>query len=351
MNRYSALDKLLHRIAFSNINVQLWIESIEDSLFGKEYADISIDRPIFITSLPRAGTTILLKALSGVPCLATHLYRDMPFVMAPILWSRVGAAFQRRGNAIERAHGDGIKIDYDSPEAFEEVIWQTFWPEHYEDDVIRVWKANESKADGIEFLLRHFKKIIALRSGENTRSCRYISKNNNNIARIELIHSTLPQGKILVLVREPISHAQSLLKQHRNFSRLHAEDPFVFQYMKDIGHLEFGELHRPIAFDGFDPVASNLKSSDFDYWLAYWIAAFDCVRKHREKVAIVSYERLSERDIEYLSSVCNFIGIQGHANVDRISENFRPANIVPAPPEASVSLVARARELHEGLLA
>lgn len=41
--------------------------------------------------------------------------------------------------------------------------------------------------------------------------------------------------------------------------------------MRDIGHFEFGALHRPIAFDGVEPGADT---ADPDYWLRYWIAAF-----------------------------------------------------------------------------
>ena len=39
---------------------------------------------------------------------------------------------------IERAHGDGIKVSYKSPEAFEEVFWMTF--NDLEEDTIRKFK-------------------------------------------------------------------------------------------------------------------------------------------------------------------------------------------------------------------
>jgi len=98
-----------------------------DSLQGTGFDvdDVEVEAPIFITSLPRAGTTILLAALNSVPQLATHLYRDMPFVMAPLLWSRLSGRFRKQAVLQERAHGDGIAIGYDSPEAFEEVIWRS----------------------------------------------------------------------------------------------------------------------------------------------------------------------------------------------------------------------------------
>ncbi len=77
------LDRLVHRIAFAKSSVQIAAAEIEDSLFRRDLEAVDVGGPIFITSLPRAGTTILLTASAAAPELATHLYRDMPFVMAP----------------------------------------------------------------------------------------------------------------------------------------------------------------------------------------------------------------------------------------------------------------------------
>lgn len=65
---------------------------------------------------------------------------------------------------VERAHGDGIKIGYDSPEAFEEVIWRAFWPKKYGKDSIELWHADENMPDATEFFEKHFRKIVILRT-------------------------------------------------------------------------------------------------------------------------------------------------------------------------------------------
>jgi hypothetical protein len=44
--------------------------------------------------------------------------------------------------------------------------------------------------------------------------------------------------------------------------------------MRDIGHFEFGELHRPILFDGMDSVIETHDPRHLDYWLAYWLCAY-----------------------------------------------------------------------------
>ena len=53
-----------------------------------------------------------------------YLYADMPFILAPNLWSKINLNHQTELS--ERAHGDGILINSESPEAFEEVFWKTF---------------------------------------------------------------------------------------------------------------------------------------------------------------------------------------------------------------------------------
>jgi hypothetical protein len=128
---YSQADRLLHRLAFGPAQLQTVAAELEESLFAKDWAPAHAERPVFITSLPRAGTTVLLEALHRLPGCAAHTYRDMPFLLAPVLWSRVSRGFRRRSEHRERAHGDGLKINEDSPEAFEEVLWKNYYPHKY----------------------------------------------------------------------------------------------------------------------------------------------------------------------------------------------------------------------------
>ena len=68
---------------------------------------------------------MLLNALHKSNLFASLSYSDMPFVLAPNLWSKI--SFNKRYSELkERAHGDGIKVSTESPEAFEEVFWKTF---------------------------------------------------------------------------------------------------------------------------------------------------------------------------------------------------------------------------------
>ena len=217
MNNYSWLEQKLHKFALSS-------QFMREVTFDFENTKISLRREpennIFITGLARSGTTILLNALYKSNIFASLSYSDMPFVLAPNLWSKI--SFNKKNLELkERAHGDGIKISTESPEAFEEVFWKTFSHEEYEEleDKFRIYVSN---------ILYKYKKG------------RYLSKNNQNIKRVELINSIFSNSKILVPFREPIQHAYSLLTQHKKFIDDAKNDKFISKYMKWIGHTEFG---------------------------------------------------------------------------------------------------------------
>jgi hypothetical protein len=272
---YGFGDRFFHMLAFSGAGFQRAMARLDDRLFARRIAAVPDLPPIFVTSLARGGTTALLNAFHEMPGIATHLYRDMPFVTAPLLWSKLGGHGRRSVARRARAHGDGLEIDLDSPEAFDEVLWKLYWPDHYGAHAITPWTPADARAAARDSLARHFRKIALLRrpgrlaAGE--APVRYLSKNNANIGRLDLLPAMFPGCDIVIALRRPAAHAASLLRQHRNFRTLHAEDEFTRRYMRDIGHFEFGALHRPIAFDGVEPGADT---ADPDYWLRYWIAAF-----------------------------------------------------------------------------
>ncbi|SBS30685.1 hypothetical protein MAQ5080_01745 [Marinomonas aquimarina] len=266
---YSTGERILHMMAFASPTLQRLAARVDDAAFRLFHRNIEYRPPIFITSLARGGTTALLNALCELPSVASHTYRDMPFITAPYLWNRLGGPFRGQVARKERAHGDGLEIDLDSPEAFDEVYWKLYWPEKYDEGRISIWQEDDLQGEGASRLQMCFQKVPYLRGRINAH---YLSKNNLNIARLRVIRKTFPCAQIVVPIRRPAPHAASLLRQHQNFMEQHSNDDFVRRYMRDIGHLEFGLLHTPIAFEGFDSTAYSPDSPD--YWLAYWIAAF-----------------------------------------------------------------------------
>ena len=244
-NSYSRLDRIMHGMAFSTIELQKALADIEDRLYASRFSQVQIDRPVFITSLPRAGTTLLLEIVASLDAFASHTYRDMPFLLTPMLWNSISRPFHKPGAVVERAHGDGMTVGYDSPEAFEELLWRAFWPGKYRRDRIEPWQADDLDPYGEfeQFMRSHVRKLIALRAG--SRPARYVSKNNANIARIPKIRSLFPDAVILVPFRNPVDHTGSMLRQHLGFLEIHANDEFARRYMEYTGHFDFGPTSSP----------------------------------------------------------------------------------------------------------
>ena len=343
---YSAGDKLIHAFAFSGSGLQKGLAHFDDGLFSRKLAAVPDNPPIFITSLARGGTTALLNAMHDLPSVATHQYSDMPFMTAPMLWSRLGG---RRGHVAERerAHGDGLQIGLQSPEAFDEILWMLRWPEKYHDSRIDLWSSGDIRPSEKEFFTNHFRKIVCLRHPEvleqKQTGFRYVSKNNANIARLGLLPVLFPECRVVIALREPSAHAASLHRQHLNFLKLHSEDEFSVRYMRDIGHLEFGALHRPIAFDldfisRFDPLRP-------DYWLAYWITAFESVSDYTERLLIVAQEdlrRAPAKTMEALLTRLEMAEMSGR----RFDGYFLDRPDAPRAELFDADLLHRAREIY-----
>ncbi len=350
---YSSLDRWVHWLAFSGRAVQQTAEDMEGMLFAKHFRDIEVRRPVFVTSLPRAGTTLLLDVINQSPAFATHSYRDMPFVFAPILWQALSGGFQKRAELAERAHGDGMKVGYDSPEAFEEVLWKGAWPQKFVNGGIELWSDDESAPAFETSFANHMRKIIALRAPAGAeKSVRYVSKNNANVARLGYLRRLFADADILIPFRDPFAQAGSLLNQHTRFLEVHQNESFSRRYMEDIGHLEFGALHRPILFPKMAEVIERYKPEQRDYWVAYWVAAFEHVLSHDAGAKLVSYERACVDRQKTLAALAAALGIPEESFAAVPADLFHAPRAPTEPPTtADPALAARAHELHEACLA
>lgn len=271
-DEFGRLERLLHRLAFHLRLPQAMVADIEDTMFASTMSRIEVDRPVFISGLPRSGTTILLYLLADSGHFATHTYQDMPFVLCPMLWNKFSRRFAVERQPRERAHADGLKISSDSPEAFEEMVWKYFWRDHYRSDRIELWTMDQQNDEFDRFFLNHMTKIIAIRQRDAGQDLRYVSKNNVNIARLGALPGPLRHGTFIIPFRDPVQHAASMLRQHRRFSRLQAESGFARRYMEAIGHHDFGMGLRPIDFGNWLEHAGS--PDEIEFWVRYWIAAY-----------------------------------------------------------------------------
>ena len=314
MNSYSWLEQNLHKFALS------W-QFMREVTFDFESTNLLSsslsENHIFITGLARAGTTILLNALYESNNFASLTYADMPFVLAPNLWSKI--SFKRGDTELkERAHGDGIKVSTESPEAFEEVFWKTFSDEEYEEleDNFRVYVRN---------ILYKYKKE------------RYLSKNNQNIKRVELISEIFTNSKILIPFREPIQHAYSLLNQHKKFIKDAKKDKFISKYMKWIGHTEFGPNYIPI----YNQNLCFSNDLEINHWIEQWCFTYSAALqsfKKKKNVYFISYEKLCLNK-HYWFQIQKLVNIEKHYDFEfRESKKDIKVNIDSRLKEKAISL-------------
>jgi Sulfotransferase family len=343
---YGRVDRALHRIAFGALGAQRRLAEIETRMFRDRIDPSHARRPVFVTSLPRAGTTVLLEALAALPEFAAATYRHMPFTLLPLIWTDASRRFQQAARPAERAHGDGLAVGFDSPEAFEETLWMAFWPAHYQGGAIRPWTADARAPEFESFVRQHMAKVVA---AGPAGSRRYLSKNNANIARLPLLAAAFPDATVIVPVRDPWAQTASLLRQHRRFLELHARDGFARRYMEGLGHFEFGEALRPIAFGAEppDPAAADRP----EFWLRYWADAYEAVLAAAgPRVVFVDHDRLSRDPAPHLAALAEAIGADPAGRLDAAASRFRPSP--PGErPEAPPALLDRVERIHADLRA
>lgn len=281
---YSAGDQLLHRLALDSPAVAGLAFRLDQRLAGPPGASAARADHVFVSGLARSGTTVLMRRFHASGDFRSLTYRDMPFVLAPNLWQRISALSRKRGEATERAHGDRLLVDFDSPESLDEVFWRVFDGAAYIRSTNLVPHAPD--AGLVERYRRYVHAILASAPGQ-----RYLAKNNNNILRLAAIRAAFPDALILVPFRDPLDHADSLLRMHRTFVAQQAADPFVRDYMGWLGHHEFGSDHRPFRFGDAPGPAGDPQS--IDYWLDRWIEAYRHVESNLPAGAVlVCYEDL-----------------------------------------------------------
>jgi hypothetical protein len=250
----------------------MWVGlgNLESRLLSERLSSIEIEKPLYIAGLARSGTTILLELLARHPHLASHRYRDFPPVLTPWFWNwfvdRASAGIEA---ASERAHGDGIEVTSESPEAFEEVVWMAFFPGLHDPAVNSVLTADTANEKFESFYRDHIRKLLLLRGGQ-----RYLSKANYNLTRLSYLRKLFPDAKFVLPVRDPVWHIASLERQHERFCREHERDERLKRHMSRSGHFEFGLDRRPIN-SGDTEVTREIvelwsKGNEPEGWALYW---------------------------------------------------------------------------------
>lgn len=244
--------------------------NLESRVLADRLANVVIEKPVWVTGLARSGTTILLELLARHPAAATHRYRDFPPVLAPWSWNWfLDHAGTREQAAAERAHGDGILVTPESPEAFEEVVWMAFFPDVHDPDTNAELSADTENRAFEKFYRDHIRKILLIRGG-----WRYFAKANYNVTRLAYLLELFPDARFVVPFRDPVRHIASLTRQHRRFRAEHERDDRLRRHMSRSGHFEFGLDRRPINHGNHRTTRKILElwadGREVEGWALYW---------------------------------------------------------------------------------
>ena len=329
----------------------MWVGlgNLESRLLSERLDRVAIRKPIYIAGLARSGTTILLELLAQHPHLATHRYRDFPPVLTPWFWNwfvdRAGAGGEA---ASERAHGDGIEVTSESPEAFEEVIWMAFFRQLHDPAANAILTADTANGNFEKFYRDHIRKLLLLRGGE-----RYLSKANYNLTRLSYLYKLFPDAKFILPVRDPVWHIASLQRQHERFCREHQRDQRLQRHMSRSGHFEFGLDRRPIN-SGNTEVTSKVQQfwsngHEEEGWALYWKDLYGRVadlletdEALRDATLVVDYDVLCANPERVMNAVLSHCELDP-AGVDLAAEAARtirkPSYYRPAFDEEQVKMI------------
>jgi hypothetical protein len=138
----------------------------------------------------------------------------------------------------------------------------------------------------------------------------YLSKNNNFILRYKSFREYNKNFKCIIIIRDPVDHAVSLLSQHKNFCDQQTNDPFVLDYMNWLGHHEFG-LNSKVFDFGQPDIWGKYDKLNLNFWLAVWINYHRFLKSFvgDTNLHLVAYTDLLHHPLKLQSAICNEVGV------------------------------------------
>lgn len=286
---------------------------------------------VLVTGLARAGTTALTRTLTERGPFSSLDYSNMPVLLAPRLWARFYRPSKKETQ--ERAHGDGIKVGLASVEALEEYFFKAITGDRYIDE--EGLMPHELGTDENDLYRRYFKSLC----GPDQV---YLAKNNNALLRLPSLLKQNPDIKVFVMIREPLQHAYSLMKQHQKFTKEQQEDPFILEYMNWLGHHEFGLGQKPFVFEG-QPLEEQDRNS-LNYWLERWVQYYFELQKI-EGVTVIPYGDFLTAPDRIVERIARSTGIA--VNADGIARFEKKSDTTL--PEHSTELAHKAAAIYSAL--
>ncbi len=332
---YTGWSMLLHRMILENYNISAALFRLEKKIYKKRLQKTD-GNFVIVTGLARGGSMTLTNLLFESKKFHSLSYDNMPFLLSVNLWRKR----HRPGKSKlkERAHGDNNMFGYKTIEALEEYFFKVFLNDAYIKNKILVEHEVDQRTYE-DYLI--YQKLIGMKSKDST----YLAKNNNLILRYKSLRALNPEFRILLVFRNPVAHAYSLLNQHDRYCDMHEADPFTLEYVNWLGHHEFGLNHKVFDLELRD-LCDGYEDSSINYWLAIWISYYSHVLTFPEDdhLHLIDYSDLCAKPVE-------LAGILGAAlNLDLSMGEREPfAERDPKDLDIDPDLLERAKALHQDL--
>jgi len=335
---YSEWSILFHRIMFNNPNLSKGVFGLEKSFFKKKTKDTSDDF-LIISGLARAGTTALTTLLHDTRQFHSLSYANMPLLLSPNLWR---VFYKPKNDELrERSHGDKVMFGYNTVEALEEF----FWAVHLKNSYVTTTSLKRHDI-GPEVYDQYILYQNLLRA-DVPGTTKYIAKNNNFILRYESMRKLNKKFVMVILFRDPLEHAFSLLNQHNRYRKFQQEDSFVREYMNWLGHFEFGLNHK--YFDFTSPeVIKAYDENTIDYWLRIWIDYYSYILTlpPDENFILLEYQDFLSNPVGVVKTLGKRLKIELRTDNIKLFENQKSISF-----DGNLTLRDEAYDIHKKLVA
>ncbi len=301
------LMKLLTKSRLTTIK----LGNFETKCMKRKLRKINIEKPIYVIGLARAGTTITVEMIGEHPDVAFHMHMHLidPFIPQILHYIAKLLPFIFR-KKVERVHKDGLAINRNSPEAVEEMLWMRFFDELHNEQLSNIKDSNTSNPKFEKFYTESIRKLMI-----SKKSTRYVTKNNYNITRMEYLHKLFPDVKFVLVIRHPINHIASYIKQERIFLDLEKENDKIRDWITKVGHIEFGSEKVFINLnskENIDKIRALLEKEETFvrayafYWKLVYEYTTDLLSKNKElakQTLVIRFEDLTDNSEETIDKI------------------------------------------------
>ncbi len=314
------MEKILNEQFLGNTELSNFLfNKLITNAKGKANENKSTYKHIFITGLARSGSTALLNQLFQQEEYGSILYKHMPFILNPKL-ANIFSKFTTKNKKLKpRLHNDGIQISVESPECFDEILWKKIFKNNIGLLLSNNSIISKEKLATYKFLLDEFCRL--------QRKKGLVIKNNNNHIRIDKLSKYFKASNFIILFRNPIEHATSLLNTHKRFCEFQKKDPYITKYMDLLGHYEFGMNSFNFQYGLHNPLYILYKKEDINFWLKQWINAYSWLlkysKKKRSNVHYISYSKICN-DTTYVQKMYKDLEINFPDKYNIYSRNNKP---------------------------